>query len=369
MSRVRFPDISSRAWEHPADRAALQSLRKVPGFDLAVRKIMSLVSERPIRVITTGSAVEVGPRQFPKVNTVYEEVLHILDAPKRYDLFVTHNPVINAGAVGMDEPFIVLNSATVQTLEESQLRAVLAHEVAHIMSDHVLYKTMLRVVLRMGVIVLRIPLAGIPLLAVTAALLEWDRKSELSADRAMLLAVQDPDVARATLLRMAGGVGEGASIEAFREQAARYEEEGSALDSVLKVLALLGRRHPFPVQRLQEMDRWVQSGAYEAILGGDYPKRQDDPEDSAWQAWRESADGYREGFKGGADPVGRWFRGATEEVAEAAGKAFGWMRRRRPAEGEEGPEEEPEAGPGDPKDDADDEEPRPPGEDPEIIFP
>ncbi len=374
MSRVRFPDISSRAWEHPADRAALQSLRKVPGFDLAVRRIMSLVSERPIRVITTGSAVEVGPEQFPRVDRIYGEVLDTLDAPRRYDLFVTHNPVINAGAVGMDDPFIVLNSATVQTLADEQLRGVLAHEVAHIMSDHVLYKTMLRVVLRMGVVVLRIPLAGIPLLAVTAALLEWDRKSELSADRAMLLAVQDPDECRATLLRMAGGVGEGANIDAFRAQADRYEEEGGALDSVLKVLALLGRRHPFPVQRLKEIDRWVDSGAYQAILDGDYPKREDDAQDSTWDAWKESADGYREGFKGSKDPVTRWFREATEDVAEKAGKAFGWMRRGK-KDGEEETSDEDADGVADasedddsPDDDQDDGR-DPDAMDPEILFP
>jgi len=324
--RVRFPQISSRAWEHPADLAALQSLRKVPGFDLAVRKIMGLLSERPIRVITTGSAVEVGPDQFAEVNALYEEVLEILDAPRRYDLYITHNPVINAGAVGMDDPFIVLNSATVQTLDPDQQRVVLAHEVAHIMSDHVLYKTMLRVVLRMGVVVLRAPLTGIPLLAVVAALLEWDRKSELSADRASLLAVQDPDVVRATLLRMAGGVGEGANIDAFRSQADRYEEEGSALDSMLKVMALLGRRHPFPVQRLKELERWIDEGAYQRVLDGDYPRRQDDPEESAWGAWRDSADAYRDGFRNSADPLAKWIRSTTEDVADRAGKAFTWVR-------------------------------------------
>ena len=260
---VYFPGISTRAWEHPADRAALQSLRRVPGFDLIVRKIYSLTSERPLRVITQGSAIEVGPKQYAQVNAIYEDVLKTFDAPKRYDLFVSQNPVINAGAVGLDDPFMVLNSATVNQLEEAQLRSVIGHELAHIMSGHVLYKTMLRLMLRAGIVFFRMPLTGLAMLPVLAALLEWDRKSELSADRAGLLACQDPDVVRGALLRIAGGVGDGANVEAFREQARRFEESGSALDSVLKVLAMLRRRHPFPVQRIGEIDRWVEGGEYD----------------------------------------------------------------------------------------------------------
>lgn len=294
---MRLTDISSRAWEHPADRAALAALRKVPGFDLLLRKLFGLITERSIRLITLGSAVEVGPEQYPQLHALYEEVLETLDAPRRYPLFVSQNPVVNAGAVGMDEPFIVLNSGAVQLLSPAQLRVVLGHELGHILSQHVLYKTMLRLLLDAGRYAGVIPLAGIPLLAVLAALLEWDRKSELSADRAALLATQDPQAVRESLLRLAGGVGEGASIPAFQEQARRYEEDGGMLDAVLKTLALLGRRHPFPVQRIKELDAWISSGAYQAVLDGDYPRRQDDPQESAWDAWKESAQEYGEGLR------------------------------------------------------------------------
>ena len=123
-----FKAISSRAWEHPADRAALLALRKVPGFDLIIRKVVGLMSERPLRAITAGSAVEVGPNQFPAIHAIYEEVLHTLDSPTRPALYVSQNPVMNAGAIGMDNPFIVLNSGTVNQMTDAQLRCVLGHE-------------------------------------------------------------------------------------------------------------------------------------------------------------------------------------------------------------------------------------------------
>ncbi len=319
--RRRFANISSRAWEHPADRAALASLRRVPGFDLVLRKVFGLFSERALRLITQGSAVEVGPDQYPKIQALYEEVLRILDAPIHYPLYVAQTPVVNAGAVGMDQPFIVLNSGAVALLDDDQLRVVLAHEVAHILSDHVLYKTLLRLLLRAGLAVMSIPLTGVAVVAVVAALMEWDRKSELSADRCALLVAQDPEQVHQALLRLAGGVGDGASTAAFRRQAKAYNEAGGMFDTVIKMLALLGRRHPFPVQRIAELDRWIDSGGYQKILDGDYPKRQDDPVDGAFAAWRESVSSYTEGWKASTDPF-------AEALKDLGDRLSGVFRRK-----------------------------------------
>ena len=315
--RVRLPNISSRAWEHPADRAALQSLRAVPGFDLALRKLFGLFPERALRLMFLGTSVEVGPNQYPRVHALYGEALDILDAPHHYPLFVTQNPVVNAGAVGMDQPFIVLNSATVQLLDDDQLRLVLGHEIGHILSQHVLYKTMLKLLLRGSLYAFSFPLTGLALLAVVAA------------------------------LRMAGGVGEGANIEAFREQGRRYEESSGAIDSVIKTMALLGRSHPFPVQRIKELDLWVESGEYQRVLDGEYPKREDDPKESAWGAWASGAEHYADAVKSGTDPMVGWLRGVRDAASDWASAAFGWFKRKK---GGEAPDE-PSPHDGPPEDD------------------
>lgn len=328
MPRVSLPDISSRAWEHPADRAALLALRRVPGFDLLLRRVFGLFTERALRLITEGSAVAVSTHQFPQVHAMYDEVLQTLDAPRRWGLYMAQSPVVAAGAVGMDEPFIVLDATTCSVLPPEQVRVWLAQEVGHVMSDHALYKTMLRLLVQGGKSIQAIPLAGLSMLPILAALLEWDRKSELSADRAALLATQDPAAVRARLLRQAGGVGEGADVEAFRAQARRYEEDEGVLDTVVKTLALLSRRHPFPVQRMREADRWLESGAYDAILGGDYPRRQDDPEAGAWAAWREAAGQYGEGLRATTEPLSRWLAARGEAATSAAGSLVDRLRGR-----------------------------------------
>ena len=40
--RVTLTDISSRAWEHPADRGALTALRELRGFDDVVRTFFGM---------------------------------------------------------------------------------------------------------------------------------------------------------------------------------------------------------------------------------------------------------------------------------------------------------------------------------------
>ena len=84
---VKLTAISSRAWEHPADRAALQALRSLPGFDEAVRRAMGFLGERGVRQLFLGNAVRVGPQQRPKLDALYSEVLETLDAPERWELY------------------------------------------------------------------------------------------------------------------------------------------------------------------------------------------------------------------------------------------------------------------------------------------
>src|SRR5436190_14215668 len=176
---IKLTGISSRAWEHPADRAALNALRALPGFDVALKRVMGFLGERGVRQLFLGNAVRVGPDQRPNLNTLYTEVLETLDAGDRWDLYVTQTPVANAMAVGLQRPFIVMNSGILEILDEDERRAVLAHEVGHVMSGHPTYTTLAIFLLAIGISNLPF-LAGIALLPFQLALLEWYRKSEFS---------------------------------------------------------------------------------------------------------------------------------------------------------------------------------------------
>src|SRR5213079_1258813 len=218
--------IAAVSWEHPADRAALQALRAVPGFDEVVKKVYGFIGERGVRLLFQADAVRVGPTQFPRLNALYTDVLTSLDWADRPELFVSQTPFVNAGAFGMDKPFIVINSGALRLLDDDEMRTLLGHELGHVMSGHALYVTILILILNFSFSTLPF-LAGIALLPIRISLLEWFRKSELSSDRAGLLAAQDANAAMRMYLKMAGGGDmKQMDLNAFLEQAKEYEESG-----------------------------------------------------------------------------------------------------------------------------------------------
>jgi Zn-dependent protease with chaperone function len=273
---VKLTAISSRTWEHLTDRAALNALRALPGFDEALKKIMGVLGERGVRQLFLANAVRVGPEQRPKLNALYAEVLETLDAPERWDLYVSQTPIANAMAVGFQRPFIVFNSGMLEILDEDERRAVLAHEVGHIMSGHPTYTTL-------AVILLAVGLASIPmgfaLLPFELALLEWYRKSEFSADRAALLGTQDVRKTQSVHLKLAGGavLDDPIDLDAFLVQAREYETMAGPWDKVWQFINTVFRTHPFATVRAGELQRWIESGDYEKILSGQYLRRGEEP--------------------------------------------------------------------------------------------
>jgi Zn-dependent protease with chaperone function len=308
-TRVPLIQISSRAWEHPADRAALNTLRAIPGFDEIVRKVAGFFGERGIRQLFLGDSVKVTATQRPKLNAMWTEVLETLDWPERPELYVTQTPIANAMAVGFDKPFVIVHSGLLEILDEEELRTVLGHELGHIMSGHTTYSTIAIILLYFG-------LSNLPFLAAAAilpfqlALLEWHRKSEFSADRAGLLVAQDLNTVMSTEMKLAGGkaYGDTLRVEEFIHQAEQYELGGGAWDTVLKIMNTMMRSHPMHTVRAAELLRWQRSGEYDTILSGTYLRRgqidadqplSEDYVDAAGyygQKTRETVDTFKEGL-------------------------------------------------------------------------
>jgi Zn-dependent protease with chaperone function len=307
-------DIDPASWEHPADRAALQAVRRIPGFDEVLKKLFGLFGEKPIRLAFQANAVRVGPKQFPKLHERYQEVLQTLDAPKHYELFVSQTPIVNAGAYGMEKPFIVLNSGSLILLDEEEQTFLLGHEVGHILSGHVLYRTM--TVLLYQLAQLGFPIVGLAARAVLMALLEWGRKAELSCDRAGLLAVQHPEASLRSFMKLAGGGNpKDTNLNEFLIQADEYRQSGDVADIVFKVLNLLGTTHPFHVLRAAELRDWIEKGDYDRLLRGEYRRRGEGP--TPWaEDFASAAKSYKEDSAHVKDQLGDAVRKVREAFAE-----------------------------------------------------
>jgi Zn-dependent protease with chaperone function len=296
-----FPGISSRSWEHPADRAALGAFKAVPGADILIKKFVGVTSEKSLRLLMLASAARVTDKQFPTVYNLTTKVCEIFDVSERPEIFVSQNPSFNAGTYGCDRPFIVLNSSLLSMLDEKELCYVIGHELGHALSGHALYKTLLWYVLQ-AIAFMGIGIPGIALYALVFALNEWDRKSELSADRAGLLSVQNDSSAYTALMKSAGGGKiEEMDINEFFKQAAEYDAAGDALDSVYKLLNTIGQSHPFPVTRVAELKTWEKSG-YQDILNGKYVRRGAEGFDFS-KDFQDATRQYKEDFQSSKDPL------------------------------------------------------------------
>lgn len=308
--RKILTQIAPDAWEHPADRAALNALRQVPGFDEAVKKIFGFFGERGIALLFQANAVRTGPNQFPKLHGLLTETCVTLDWAEQPQLFVTQTPLVNAGAVGFQHPFIVLNSGAVSLLDDDELRVLIGHEVGHVISGHALYRTITILLLELGFANLPF-LAGIALLPIKLALLEWFRKSELSADRAGLLVSQDAMPATRIFLKLAGGGDMSQmNLDAFLEQAREYEASGGPLDTIYKILNTLGASHPFNTLRAAELQRWIGNGHYDRIISGDYERRGPERKRS-----------YADDVADAAGHYGKEARDVAQQVTDAARRA------------------------------------------------
>ncbi|MFG1621299.1 M48 family metallopeptidase [Kribbella sp. NPDC049227] len=325
--RVTLTDLSSRAWEHPADRGALVALRQLKGFDYMLRKMSGLINERAFRLQFLGSAIRVDERQFPRVHRLYTEAGSTLDVRQLPELYVINSPLWNAVTIGMDKPFIVVNSALLKGMDEEELRFILGHELGHAQSGHALYQSLLFWLMRLTGAVNWMPIGALGVRAIIAALHEWSRKAELSGDRAGLLAVQDPAVALRVQMKLASG-GELGELDttAFLAQGTEYESAGDLRDSLLKLLLLEAQSHPLAVIRAHELRRWVDEGEYTTIVSGTYPKRQDDATASISQEAKNAAKSYSETFSRSQDPLAKFLR----DLGDGMGGVRDWVSTRFP---------------------------------------
>ncbi|RYG26486.1 M48 family peptidase [bacterium] len=256
-----------------ADRWALDKLKKVPLLPLVVRKFHEVGFDRWFYCMNMSMSVRCGPNQYPTLHRMLQESCKVLDMPEP-ELYLSNHPIPNAFAGGVERPYITLRSGIIHNMTDEELYHVIGHELGHIKAEHVLYfnvGAMLFAILEM----LGRRTLGVTDVASTALILafyEWMRQAEFSADRAGLLVTQSLDVSVDAEIKLTSGqtrFDHEISREAFMDQARAYQD-ADMLDNVGKaVLFMLWGKtftHPMPVHRVQELERWVLTGGFDAVM-------------------------------------------------------------------------------------------------------
>lgn len=270
----KFAELSKHEYIHPADSKALAALRAIPGIDSALKKLLAVTGESAIRVLFMASAVKVTPKQCPDLHAKLQIACTTLgvDMP---DLFIQQNPLVNAFTGGVERPVIVLHSALIERLNDEETLAVIAHEVGHIHAEHVLYLTAARLMEALANISVARLIPGSEIIkfivsaGISSALLAWARRAELSCDRAALLVTQDPHVIGRTMMKLAGGTfASKIDYDLFLDQAREFQKnyDEKKLDKFWADIINAGLSHPFPIWRVSEILKWVESGQYADLM-------------------------------------------------------------------------------------------------------
>lgn len=322
----RYEGISAQGFAHPADRAATAALKLAPGLDRLVKFLAEHGFERRLRQIMLGNAVRLGESQLPAIWARQQHCADVLDLKRCPRLYITQETVGNGLTIGTNKPVTLISSGLVNAYSDEELEAVLAHEMGHVLADHVGLSTALQFLQMIVSGTIRtIPLAGIPVTGLYLALLEWSRAAELTADRASAVVTGEPMLVCRMLMRMAGGPVEGLSIDAFITQATEYEEEPDPFTRYSRFMSEITRTHPIPVRRVRELIEWVRAGDLDRIRAGSYLRRGEEPPpsadfDTAFQYYRKRFtkmfERANEGINTVFERITTWIGGDTGPQAE-----------------------------------------------------
>lgn len=270
--------IVSSAYEHTLDRTTLAALKAIPGFPALIRWLMSQLGERSLKLLNLSSSVLCGEDQFPELVALLERSRASLDLAQKPTLFLSESPHANAMTFGSEEPSVTIYAGLLDQLDDSEVLSVMGHELGHMHAEHGLYRTVAQV-MASGTHLLGTvgQLLSFPL---QKALYKWMRCSELTADRAGLLACRDLGASLNVLMKLAGGHRPGVTrrtkmqLAPFIRQARALAkmEEDNWFDGLLATLMTMDSSHPFVAWRVMHLLEWVEQGNYLEILAGHYER-------------------------------------------------------------------------------------------------
>ncbi len=267
--------LTPRSIMHPEDAAALDKLESLPLFTPLVKSFIKMFDERFLNRVTSLHYIRLGPGQLPEIHEVLVDVcqrLH-LNVPQLY-LEVHHEPF--SYTLEAFYRYIIVSSSLLDKLSLEQIRVVFAHECGHIFFNHVLYRTMTKMLIRYGgelpkpMSTLSVPLR--------IALLYWYLRSELSADRVAAVITGDIRPVADTLFLTAetpADIVASLNLQKIVEQTASLaSDQDSTIQRLMESLILSDNEHPFTTSRIEALLNWEKSPDWPNLLDNPSPECQ-----------------------------------------------------------------------------------------------
>jgi Zn-dependent protease with chaperone function len=253
---------------HPEDERALRAMQQIPLFPQAVKAFMKLGIEAYLQMTFLAEKIRLGPDQLPEVYDLVPPICRFFGIEEPM-VFLESGPP-NAYVVGDTKVFLVVTTGLLASVEEDELRAIIAHECGHIACRHMLYHTMANYLHMLAG-------ASLPFVSqlsapIRLALLYWSRRSEFSADRAAALYMRGSSSMVEGLIRISGGakfLPWQINRDAYMKQAEGFNELAkSKWNDTLQTFEAISRTHPLTSIRASELDLWCRGQQFAKLMEG-----------------------------------------------------------------------------------------------------
>lgn len=262
---------------HPNDATALQALKSIPVFPTVVEKILEYGWEDLMWSENVTSNIRLSEDQMPEIYNLLPPICQTLKIPTP-ELYLKMTPIPNAWTSGNTRVYIVLTLGLIRRLDEEEMKAVIAHECGHILCQHVLYSMIADSIFNFGDLLMDSFLGQIGNIAmkpIKAALYNWQRASELSADRVATY-ITSADALTKSLVKLEGvprSIAKTLNYNAWARQGADYEalKQGNTWNKIVRLLANSGLDHPYGPVRAFEARIWENSTQCKVLKGNNQP--------------------------------------------------------------------------------------------------
>jgi Zn-dependent protease with chaperone function len=182
-----------------------------------------------------------------KVDALVRQCALAMSVDTLPETFIMEDARPNAFTFGSeDHASLVVSSGILNLLTEHEQFALFGHELGHVKNGHMLYHTVAEIL--GGGIGVSASFLGLSIITVPVrlALLSWHRESEVTADRGSLLVVNDMDVMRSLLTKLA--LWSSGEFDIEREKVGMLESASELL-----------RTHPLYVNRFRRLKEFSES--------------------------------------------------------------------------------------------------------------
>lgn len=269
--------IPAQFFIHPDDALTLRQLQQIPILPKVVDWYMKNGIEEVSWIRNTSYCVRLSETQFP---AIYKRLPPICEkfgiaVPEFY---LDMDPMPNAWTSGNNRIYITITWGLIKHFKDDEIDAVLAHECGHIVCQHTFYQAIANELIGLASLSedeglfggLISSIGSIAMTPLRRACLSWQRKSELSADRAASIFCGEETFVRtmALLARIPRTVLKDMDLMQWARQGqelSEYQEQGVVKKALTMISGINENTHPAEVIRAYEFCRWRKSPEYDRM--------------------------------------------------------------------------------------------------------